>query len=231
MIKAILFDFFGTIAIYGDMKKADRKVNEIIYNYLKLNNDAIEYEDFTNTWNNTFALPLTLEDKTEESIFLTKIANVISQYKISAKSCEISALGEKCINTWHSYISFPEDIHRTFEYLKEKYKLAIVSNFDHPSYITRLLKETGIKNYFDSIIISGEIGINKPDRRIFLKALEELQLSPYEAIFIGDSIKDDIEGALSVGCKVVLIDMNNKYLSYSGKKIYKLSELKEYRFE
>ncbi len=229
MIKAILFDFYGTIAVYGDMQKADEKVSRIIYDCLISKDTSIEYKDFINQWNQIFSLPLTLEEKTEETIFLTKISSIFKQYNIPYNTAEITETGEKCLNIWQSYISFPEDMHKTFEALKTKYTLALISNFDHPKHIRKLLQDTDIIRYFDAIAISGEIGISKPDTRIFQKILKELKLKPNQAVFVGDSIADDITGAQNAGCKTILIDMHNRFQSYSGSRISKISDLIDYQ--
>lgn len=108
---------------------------------------------------------------------------------------------------------------------ESRFKLGIVSNFDHPSHLRRLLSERRIANFFESVIISGEIGIMKPNSKIFYKALNELNVSPDETIFIGDNIIDDIDGARNIGCKTILIDRQNNFTNFKGKKINNLRDL------
>jgi HAD superfamily hydrolase (TIGR01549 family) len=231
LIKAILLDFYGTIAIYGNMEEADEKVGKIIYDCLVSKDQSIEYTEFINKWNNIFSLPITLEEKTEDTIFLTKLSKLFKEYSIYCEPSEICDIGESCLSTWRSYISFPADIHKTFEFLRSKYALALVSNFDHPKHLRMLLEETAIKDYFNAVAISGEIGINKPDARIFEKIMQELNVKPHEVIFIGDSINDDINGAQKVGCNTILIDMCNRFENYNGNKISKLSDLLTYKID
>lgn len=52
---------------------------------------------------------------------------------------------------------------------------------------------------FDVILSSAEVGCHKPDRKIFELALQELQIEPSKAWFVGDSLEDDIKGAIQVG--------------------------------
>lgn len=70
--------------------------------------------------------------------------------------------------------------------LKAKYKLAIVSD-EWPS-LRDVYENKDLYNYFDSFIISSVLGITKPNEKMYLKALEELNILPEEAVFIDDNI-------------------------------------------
>ena len=56
-----------------------------------------------------------------------------------------------------------------------------------------------IQDYFKTILVSGELGIRKPDARIFQLACEGLQVQPKDCLMIGDNLSADIEGAKSIG--------------------------------
>lgn len=225
MIKAILFDFYGTIANYGNMKEADIQTWKVIFEYISSKVKSITYEEFINRWNPIFTSFISLEEKSEESILLTKISKLLYSFNIECDSKTIARIGDMCLKTWQSYISFPDDMVMIFDLLKSRFKLGIVSNFDHPSHLRRLLSERRIANFFESVIISGEIGIMKPNSKIFYKALNELNVSPDETIFIGDNIIDDIDGARNIGCKTILIDRQNNFTNFKGKKINNLRDL------
>jgi putative hydrolase of the HAD superfamily len=86
-----------------------------------------------------------------------------------------------------------------------KYKMGIVSNFALPEYCWKLLEEFGIKQFFDVVVISGEINRRKPSPEIFQKALNVLSVDASKAVFVGDMLDSDIKGSKSVGMKTVLI--------------------------
>ena len=69
------------------------------------------------------------------------------------------------------------------------------------------------------------IGYRKPDPRFFRHALAQLSLAPEEVLFIGDSLKLDIEPALDLGIRAVLIDRDGLYPYYKGEKIGSIGEL------
>jgi len=91
---------------------------------------------------------------------------------------------------------------QTLTYLKTKYKLALVSNCSVGlAYIIQGMKLNG---FFNSIILSYEVGIRKPNPSIYLQALHQLQLQPEDCIFVSDKI-NDLEGAKAVGLKTLLV--------------------------
>ena len=109
--------------------------------------------------------------------------------------------------------------------LRERHAVALVSNFDHPPYVRCLLARLGLARHFDAILISGELRIDKPDPRIFRRALDAVGCAPEEALFVGDSLDADIAGAEAVGCRAVLIDMQGRHPDYDGERITSLAEL------
>jgi putative hydrolase of the HAD superfamily len=89
-------------------------------------------------------------------------------------------------------------------YLGERYKLGLVTN--GPSDIQRhKLRITGLQGYFDFVVISGDIGIGKPDPEPFRVALEALGVSANEAMMIGNDEARDIAGAAAAGLRSLLV--------------------------
>jgi epoxide hydrolase-like predicted phosphatase len=81
--------------------------------------------------------------------------------------------------------------------LKENYKIGLLSNAF--SDLHRMLTQVwDIDDAFDELVISAEVGIVKPDRRVYEIALERLDVAPPESVFI-DDFQHNIEGARAVG--------------------------------
>jgi putative hydrolase of the HAD superfamily len=74
-------------------------------------------------------------------------------------------------------------------------------------YFSRLLKENKIDFYFDSVVISGEVGVKKPDPAIFNQALETTKLNPEEVVYVGDT-DEDIAAAQAARMLPILIQRN-----------------------
>lgn len=83
-------------------------------------------------------------------------------------------------------------------------KTAVVSNFD--SRLIDLLPGLGLSDYFDYLGISSRDGAAKPDPLIFHLALERLGIVAEQAVHIGDSLREDVEGALAAGVFPLLLD-------------------------
>ncbi|MGL4411531.1 MAG: YjjG family noncanonical pyrimidine nucleotidase [Bacteroidales bacterium] len=80
------------------------------------------------------------------------------------------------------------------EYLAPNYKMHILSNgFREAQY--RKLKNSGLLEYFDNIILSDDIGYNKPHPEIFAHALRSTNTKKSQALMIGDNFDADITGA------------------------------------
>ena len=95
--------------------------------------------------------------------------------------------------------------------LKEAgYKLAIICNASGRS-ARNVLRSSRLESFFQAILISGEMGVEKPDGRIFQAALEKLEVKPEEAVMVGNRISSDIVGANRVGMKSILFKWNNRY--------------------
>jgi HAD superfamily hydrolase (TIGR01549 family) len=84
-------------------------------------------------------------------------------------------------------------------------RLAIVANTwpDPPRLVRRELDELDVTARVDAIVLSGEVGTRKPGAAIFERALAELGAAAADAIFVGDRLVDDVEGAAAVGMTTV----------------------------
>ncbi len=82
--------------------------------------------------------------------------------------------------------------------------LATVSNFDVR--LDAVLESLGIRGYFDRVVIPAHVGHAKPHVAIFRHALEVLGVEAANAVHVGDSIIDDVDGATQAGIRAILID-------------------------
>lgn len=80
------------------------------------------------------------------------------------------------------------------DYLKSKYRLCVLSNgFSEMQYVK--IKSAGLEGYFDEVVLSDVVGINKPQVGIFDYALRKLNAGKSEVIMLGDNYSSDIVGA------------------------------------
>jgi HAD superfamily hydrolase (TIGR01549 family) len=99
----------------------------------------------------------------------------------------------------------PEDVRRTLPLLKQAgYILAVISNREQP--FRELLIEHGISEYFDFSLAAGEVQVWKPDPGLFDHALQRVNLSASDAIYVGDNYYADVVGSRAAGLRPVLYD-------------------------
>jgi HAD superfamily hydrolase (TIGR01549 family) len=100
--------------------------------------------------------------------------------------------------------------------LGDRYRLGMVSNFDHAPTARQILADHGLVRRFDPIVISDEVGRRKPHPAIFEIALRAAGVRADEALFVGDSLPDDVAGAHGAGLRVVWINGKNEPLPAGG---------------
>ncbi len=115
--------------------------------------------------------------------------------------------------------------HEILEYLSGKYALHIMTNgFKEIQHIK--LKQSKLDKYFDEVIISEEVGHQKPNEKIFLHAQEKVKSTSAECLMIGDDHYVDVQGALDAGWQAVHFNPTETHVG-NHLQIRTLSELKD----
>ena len=128
-------------------------------------------------------------------------------------------LAEQIDTLWWacSHVQLYSDVEPTLSGLKAKgLKLGLVSN-GFKQDLDYVLGELGLEKWFDSVVCIDSSSYAKPDKQIFLYALNQLGIKADEAVFVGDSVAQDYDGALAVGIKAYLIDREGKHPSNYNK--------------
>lgn len=110
------------------------------------------------------------------------------------------------------------------EYLKTNYQLHIITNgFKEIQHVK--IENCGLKKYFNQIIISEEVGFNKPDKQIFDFALNKTNALHHECLMVGDDFEADIIGAKNASIKAIFL--NRKSLKIEDNSINEISSLNQ----
>ena len=113
------------------------------------------------------------------------------------------------------------------DYLILKYKLHIITNgFEEVQH--KKLKNSGIDCYFSTVTTSEEVGLKKPNPKVFLTALNKANSLPAQSVMIGDSLEADILGANNIGMQTIFYNYRNENISKKIKSIDSLLEIKNY---
>ena len=89
--------------------------------------------------------------------------------------------------------------------LQGRYCLAVLTN-GTPAQQRAKLHGSGLADYFETVVVSGEVGVGKPDPRVFGAALAALDVAPSTAVMVGDSIERDVVGAQAAGLHAVWLN-------------------------
>lgn len=109
---------------------------------------------------------------------------------------------EQIQKDWLSLAKIDGNVVSVIETLQKDYRIVLFSNAV-PVFLRQLLKENDLERLFDSIVISSEIGIVKPDSAFFRKALEMINATPEEVFFIDDN-SENVKAAEKLGIKSVV---------------------------
>ncbi|MBE3067314.1 MAG: HAD family hydrolase [Chloroflexi bacterium] len=117
---------------------------------------------------------------------------------------ELVARGSQAMEEDEKGIEFFNGVRETLKALKEKgYMLGIVTDTANPIHVKlSWFERGGFGHVWDSIISSQEIGVEKPDPRIYAAALQQLGLSAQQAVFVGHS-PEELDGAHAIGMKTI----------------------------
>jgi HAD superfamily hydrolase (TIGR01549 family) len=91
--------------------------------------------------------------------------------------------------------------------------VVVVSNIPEHGMAVEPLKKLGLSDYVDEVVTSAQLGLRKPHPLIYLRALEKARAS--RAVFIGDDIKNDVLGPLSVGIPAIHVTRSSVVLKRS----------------
>jgi putative hydrolase of the HAD superfamily len=96
-------------------------------------------------------------------------------------------------------------VREVLDVLRERYPLAAVTDAQS-AHARGELHQVGLLDYFDPIIVSGDHGYRKPDRRLFQFALDGMGVAAENALYVGNDMYRDIFGAREAGMKTVMFD-------------------------
>ena len=186
---AVLFDFGGTLDANGVPwkervlvlleKEGVQRPNEEVTQAFYQADDSL-----VGTISPSFSFQQTVELLIQRFLRALGIANDLLSQNISRRYIQ-EALTQISTNA------------KLLAELSHRYRLGIVSNFY--GNLAAVCQEVGLSSFFMEMIDSVTVGYVKPDPKIFSVALTNLQTSPDQAVFIGDSLRRDMAGARNIG--------------------------------
>lgn len=198
-IKAITFDLDGTLA-HGALDSENYKSKLI--DYLQ----TIGYSGGSATLNKSHQAMLERQRKSQarniELRFDLLYSNLLFDLGLDITQERLEHI-EGLYNRFFE-IDMLSGVKEMLINLSGKYKLAIVSNAI--TNVSRLaLQKFDLVKYFDCIVLSRDLGVRTPDPEIFFYALRSMWVKNSEAVHVGDSLENDVQGGKNAGMKTVWI--------------------------
>ena len=208
-IQAVLFDMFDTLMlIVKDHEFYDYSLKKT-HIFLVENDVDVDFASFRDAYRKARdTLYVEADVRLEEPHFNLRISKALESlgYSFGVNSEVVAGATNAFCEGFMEYVRIDDNAKSALEKLHERYKLGIVSNFAIPECVDKLLERHGLDSLFDVVVVSGAVNKRKPSPEIFERALEKLGVSAENAVFVGDTVDADIEGAKSAGMKAIFIE-------------------------
>ncbi len=225
-IKGVFFDLHGTLLLSDDIDGAWDRWARAFHAAMEERGAGINFDRFRELLQNLFEKPEPDFIEPGFSLFMKRVKILGEQLGIDLPNREIRPLVDTIIRVWHEGMYLDEEAVPVIERLKERYKVGLVTNWEHTPRIYELLRELGAEELFDCVVVSDGVGHAKPDPRVFKPAFNITGVNAGESLYVGD-MDVDIEGAINAGMHPVLIkrvDTNGTWAQFSEKPTSSFTE-------
>lgn len=208
-LRAVFFDLFDTLLLLERAEVYYTPSLEKLCESLVRNGFNVSYEKFRSVYFEVRDRHYSETRKTlEEPHFNVRVSQTLKRlgYDVDVSSPIVAEASMAFADEFMNHVRLDDDAIHTLKVLHEEYKLGLVSNFAIPECCFKLLDKFGLREFFDAVIISGEVNQRKPSSRIFNRALQALGVNASEAVFVGDMLDLDVRGPKNVGMITVLIE-------------------------
>lgn len=208
MVKAIIFDLWGTIVEQGVHPSPSKQVKR----FLRVDSS---FPEFVSTFESSF---MTSEFESLKAGF----EQVVKDFGVRIPDF----VYDKMIGMWNKNAILSEmyeDVRSSIEDLRKDYKVFLLSNIDKFSY-DQVNTKFDIESLFDATYPSFKTGLLKSDKKSFEKIMKDNKLKSDDVLMVGDCLSSDIATAENAGVKGLLVDRRD-----SREHDYKVLSLAEIR--
>lgn len=211
-LEAVLFDYGHTLIYFDDrphsaLVDAYEKVNRLLASTLEREVPAahVLIEKVSRTVDDEIQRDYAA-GRTEEVEIATIYDTALRGLGLELEPDLIEQVMELEQEGWLNSVHVGPDVRATLETLRGRgLHLGLVSN---AAYLPRLMKEQlgalGLAAYFEAVTFSSEVGVRKPHPGIYTDALRQLGAEPSRTLFVGDRVREDVQGPKALGMRAVL---------------------------
>ena len=203
MVRGLFFDLYGTLLLYGDMDAAWDSWLGALHEALTPRGLRLDREGLSRACDGLFSGPdpSPLEGHT---LYEGRIVELTGRFGIELDAVSLRRIADATVAAWQEHVTLDPETRPLLEWLRPRVRLAVVTNFDHSPHVHRVLERFELVELLDCVVISGAVGVRKPDPAIFSGALEATGLAPDQIAFVGDA-PEDVAGARAAGMTPICI--------------------------
>ena len=235
--KAVFIDWDDTI---GDFHGAAKLALQEMYEKYHLSDYFASHEEFVSLYKphnielwDQYGKDLVTKAFLRVDRFLWPLihgSRVGERLKVKGERQEVAALAEQLsedfLNLTTAHFSLLEGAEELVRYLAKKYPLTVVTNgFIEVQY--EKFDKSGLRDCFSHIVLSEEVGCQKPNPRIYKEALRMNGLQAEDVVMIGDSWNSDIQGAINAGIDQIWVRKSQDPLPEGQSATYLVQSLSE----
>lgn len=206
LIKAIIFDFIGTLTNVKNYSLEDSKMKlcEAIAEAGFNVDDECFLEKYSQSHEKYRVVRYQELVEVTNSIWISEALNNLG-FKTNPEDAQIKTAVNVFFEDYLDSLELRPFVKKLLSKVSTEYRLGLVSNFTYAPVIYAGVKKLGINEFFNAILVSEEVGWRKPSIKIFEEALRRLDATAEETVYVGDSPLEDIKGAKAVGMKTVFV--------------------------
>lgn len=139
-------------------------------------------------------------------------------YGITASEEQVVALAGVRYESFLEVVELADDVMPLLSRLRERYRLAVLSNYPCGRSIRAGMDKVGLTELFEVIVVSGDVGFVKPHPEPYGQLLGQLGEDPAACVYVGDNWLADIQGAKTAGMGAVLTTQHVPYETFTPKE-------------
>jgi len=221
LVRAIIFDFIGTLAnvknysLEASKMRLHRAIADAGFN--------VDVERFLEAYSQSHEKYRVIRYQklieVTNAVWISEALNSLG-FETNPEDTRIRAAVNVFFEDYLNSLELRACVKKLLKKVSVEYKLGLVSNFTYAPVIYAGVRNSGINQFFNAILVSEEIGWRKPHIKVFEDTLKRLKATAEETVYVGDSPLEDIRGAKAAGMKTVFVPSQ----FYSLENLYEIQE-------
>jgi len=204
--RAVLFDFGGTLYDYATLEPGDRECLVALARWAGVDAEEAEIRRaHRQAMRQVFYAYLPRRFYLHRDLFRDAVVGMLDTFGVAPDPAHLERYRQLQWELHRRDFVLRDGVIETLQALRGRgLHVGMVSNIDDDQ-LEHLLDVAGLRDHFDSLLSSESVGACKPEPAIYAEALRRAGCAPAEAVFVGDTLAQDIAGANRMGLRSVLI--------------------------